>query len=88
MTKLQEDECLIKTYGNNTIIPSMNNIIKNRDDILDLDDKILALNSVISLTTFKQIIYRYTSIKKYELNITEEYIIFFQYLPPSKFANP
>ena len=54
----------------------MNNIIKNRDDILDFGDKILDLNSGINLTTFKQIIYRYTSIKKYELNLTEEYIIF------------
>lgn len=74
LTKLHEEECLIKNFGNITIMPSINKIIKNRDDVLEFAEKLLYLNNGISLITFKEIIYKFISIKKYSLNITEEYL--------------
>ncbi len=74
LTQLHEDECLIKTFGTTTIIPSMNKIIKKRDDIMEFGNKILCLNSDITLPTFKEIIYRFVSIKKYSLDITDDYL--------------
>lgn len=42
--------------------------------VLEFAEKLLYLNNGISLITFKEIIYKFISIKKYSLNITEEYL--------------
>ena len=55
-------------------MPSINKIIKNKDDVLEFAEKLLYLNNGISLITFKEIIYKFISIKKNSLNITEEYL--------------
>jgi len=76
----------MKYFGNSTLIPSMNKIIEKRDgdDIMEFGEKVLAFNSGISLSTFKEIIYRFISIKKYSLYITEEYLKNFFYNWKSK----
>ena len=74
LTKLHEDECLIKTYGNLAIIPSLEQTINKRDDVLNFGEKLLSLNSGISLIVFKEIIYKFVALKKYSLNISEEYL--------------
>jgi len=62
----------------------MNKIIEKRDDVMEFGEKVLILKSGISLSTFKEIIYRFLSIKKYSLYITEEYLKNFFYNWKSK----
>jgi len=62
----------------------MNKIKEKRDNIIEFGEKVLDLNSGISLSTFKEIIYRFLSIKKYSLYITEEYLKNFFYNWKSK----
>jgi len=63
----------------------MNKIKEKRDDIMEFGEKVLALNSGIFLSTFKEIIYTFLSIKKYSLYITEEYLKNFFYNWKSKY---
>ena len=74
ITKLHSNECLENSFGKITIMPSLNEEITKREQIMNFADKILALNPAIPLPSFKETIYRICTIKKYKLNISEQYL--------------
>jgi len=79
LTNLHEEKCLIKYFGNSTLLPSMNRIIEKRDDAMEFGEKVLALNNRISLSSFKEIIYRFLSIKKCSLYIGNQKIVLIEW---------
>ena len=61
-------------FGSNTIIPSINKEIKKREEVLEFANNSLFINTSINLSTFKEVIYRMIAIKKYEINISDQYL--------------
>ena len=74
MTKLHSNECLEKIFDQISIMPLLKNKITKRDHIMEFANKLPALNPTINLTSFKEVIYRVCSIKKYTLNISDGYL--------------
>ena len=54
ITNLHTNECLEKTFGQITIMPSLHEEITKREQILDFANKLLVLKPAIPLTTFKE----------------------------------
>ena len=74
ITQLHSKECLEFMFGINTVIPSINKEFSKREEIIQLANKLLLLNSSINLNIFKEIRYKLIGIKKYKININEAYL--------------
>ena len=66
LTTLHTNECLEYYFGKIIVMPTINKEFKNREEVIEFEDKVLALNPSINLPTFKSIINRMIAIKKYK----------------------